>query len=68
MHRYDTQVTLMTRQAKNAKVFVVSVTNSIQSTNIFCYVSKQVPSQLGNSKRIKFTIHDRHITVERPDN
>ena len=53
--------------AKNAKEFTVSVTHNVQNTSSYSYIPKPVLKQLGNPRRIKFTIHDEYITVDRPD-
>ena len=56
----------MTKWAKDATEFTVSVTHNVQNTSYFCYVPKPVLRRLGNPKRIKFTMHDKYITVECP--
>lgn len=57
----------MTKWARDATKFTVSVTHNVQNTSSFSYIPKPVLRRLGNPKRITFTIHDDHITVAGPD-
>ena len=57
----------MTKCAKDATKFTVSVTHNVQSTSSYSYIPKSVLRRLGNPKRITFTMHDDYIAVGRPD-
>ena len=57
----------MTRWAKDAKEFTVSVTHNVQNTSSFSYIPKPVLRRLGNPRRITFTIRDDCITVDTPE-
>lgn len=55
------------RWAKNVKEFTISVTHNVQSTGSYSYIPKPVLKRLGNPWRIKFTMRDEYITVDRPN-
>ena len=57
----------MTKWARDATEFTVSVTHNVQNTSSFSYIPKPVLKRLGNPKRIKFTMHDDCITVTGED-
>ena len=56
----------MTRWAKDAKEFTVSVTHNVQNTSSFSYIPKPVLRRLGNPRKITFTMRDDCITVGIP--
>ena len=57
----------MTKWARDATKFTVSVTHNVQNTSSYSYMPKPVLRRLGNPKRITFTMHEDYIAVGRPD-
>ena len=57
----------MTSWAKDAKEFTVSIIpNKARMTN-YSYIPKPILEMLGNPKRLKFVIKDRHVEVRGSD-
>ena len=55
------------RWAKGATEFMVGVTRNEQNNTRYSYVPKPVMGFLGYPPRLKFTIRDGHVMVERVD-
>ena len=57
----------MTSWAKDAKEFTVYIIpNKARMTN-YSYIPKPILEMLGNPKRLKFVIKDRHVEVKGSD-
>ena len=48
-------------------VYRICVTHTTPKIHIHSHIPKPVLKRLGNPRRIKFTMHDEYITVDRPD-
>ena len=55
------------RWAKGATEFTVGVTRNKQNGARYSYIPKPVMDLLGCPPRLKFTIRDGMVAVERPD-